>query len=235
MVFSHPKYLGAIWIGNIFFHSSLKGSVGETVKTACDFAKSMVITTLISYPVAYFLERTTDHIAQLCLPIFTVVLSLWIMICPWLSSPNLMILVMYVMIAAPPRYESAWWEPFGYLGSYLIGLGMAVFMQLVCIPPSFRPNTAGAQVHFLMERLSKDFFLLFVHLRYYTHSTGNTPKAGNSITIEHDEGVKSFYAHCNSISVKAGDKVNFSQIGQRSTIHNLLCFLNIERIILVAS
>ena len=42
--------------------------------------------------------------------------------------------------------------------------------------------------------------------------TGNTPKAGNSITIEHDEGVKSFYAHCNSISVKAGDKVNLNTV-----------------------
>ncbi len=76
MVFPHPKYLGAIWIGNIFFHSSLKGSVGETVKTACDFARSMIITTLISYPVAYFLERITERTAQLCLPVFTVLLSL---------------------------------------------------------------------------------------------------------------------------------------------------------------
>lgn len=187
MVFPHPKYLGCIWIGNIFFHSSLKGNIGETVKTASDFAKSIVITTLISWPVTYLLECTTEHVAQICLPLCTVVLSVWIMICPWLSSPNLMILVMYVMIAAPPRFETTWWEPLGYLGSYLIGLGMAVFMQLVCIPPSFQPNSATTQVHNLMERLSKDFFLLFVQLRYYTQSTGNAPKlaraAGAAIEV----------------------------------------------------
>lgn len=94
---------------------------------------------------------------------------------------------MYVMIAAPPRLESTWWEPLSYLGSYLIGLGMAVFMQFVCIPPTFRPNTATTQVHSLMERLSKDFFLLFVQLRYYTQSTGNAPKlaraAGAAIEV----------------------------------------------------
>lgn len=47
---------------------------------------------------------------------------------------------------------------------------------------------------------------------------GNTPKAGNSVTIEHDEGVKSFYAHCNSILVNVGDKVNLNT--QIATVGN---------------
>lgn len=182
LVFTNPKYLGAIWIGNIFFHSALQGNVGEAVEAASGFTKSIFLTTLLSWPISFAFGQTTEHVAQICLPILTVVLSLVIMTCPWLTSPNLMILVMYVIIAAPVRFPSTtWWEPLGYMGSYLIGLGMAVFMNLIPLfPPTFRPNTATRQVHVLMDRLSKDFFLLFVQSRYYTYSNGRSPKVARA-------------------------------------------------------
>jgi len=175
LVFPDPKYLGCIWIGNIFFHSSLKRNVGEALQAATAFAKSIILTTLISWPVAYFLAHTSTHTAQICLPLVAVALSLWIMMCPSLYSPNLMILVMYVIIAAPVRFDWSWWEPLSFVGSYIIGLAMAVFMQLLPLPSRFQPNTATQQVHRLLDRLSKDFFLLFVEARYYTNSTGQSP------------------------------------------------------------
>ena len=154
--------------GSAIFSSTLRSrNVGEALQAGKGFATSIVLTTLVSWPVEYFLGQS-HLVAQIALPPLTVVLSLLIMMCPWLTFPNLMILVMYVVIAA--------WDPIGYMGSYLIGLGMAVLMHILPVtPPVFSPNTAKRQVNMLSERLSKDFFHLFVQARYYTKGTGQSP------------------------------------------------------------
>lgn len=40
----------------------------------------------------------------------------------------------------------------------------------------------------------------------------NTPKSGNCVNIEHDDGVTTFYAHCSSIKVKKGEKVDYDTV-----------------------
>jgi len=41
---------------------------------------------------------------------------------------------------------------------------------------------------------------------------GDFGKGGNGVKIDHQNGVKSYYAHMHSLNVKAGDKVNFNTI-----------------------
>ncbi len=38
--------------------------------------------------------------------------------------------------------------------------------------------------------------------------TPTTSKGGNTVTIDHPNGIRTFYAHCSSVLVKPGDKVN---------------------------
>jgi uncharacterized membrane protein YgaE (UPF0421/DUF939 family) len=178
LVFTDPRHLGAIWIGNIFMLNSLKTNVGSSLKAVQGFGKSILLTTLLSWPIAYWLSNTPSQMAnQILLPPLTFFLSLLIMLCPWLTAPNLMILVMYVVVAAPVRFDTEWWEPVGYMASYWIGLAIALAMNL--LPPQ-QPNTATRQTHIQMERLGKDFFLLFMQTRYYTYSTGQSPQAARA-------------------------------------------------------
>lgn len=39
---------------------------------------------------------------------------------------------------------------------------------------------------------------------------GNTPKGGLVVNIDHDNGIKSYYAHCSTIKVQKGDKVDYN-------------------------
>lgn len=193
LVVSDPAYLGAIWIGNIFFHVSIKRNVGESLQSAWGYSTSIVLTTLLSWPIVLLFRSTSTRMAQVLLPPLTFCLSLIIMTCPWITSPNLMILVMFVVVAAPIRFETTWWDPLGNMCSYLIGLSMAVLMNLI---PPWQPNTATRQMHDLLNTMSKNFSLLFMEELRYTYTTGRSPKmaraAGAEIKVTVDRIAEAF-------------------------------------------
>jgi uncharacterized membrane protein YgaE (UPF0421/DUF939 family) len=159
-------------------HTAIKENVGSSLIAVKSFAKSIIITTLFfTMPIQFLLSFVSQRTAQIIFPPISFLMSFLIMSCPWLTAPNLMVLVMYVAAASPLRFESFWWQPLGYLGSYLIGLAVALLMNLM---PPFRPNTATRQAHQLMQRMDKDFFLLFMQVRYYTFNTGQSPKVARA-------------------------------------------------------
>ena len=109
-------------------------------------------------------------------PFIVAALSFFIMTCPWLYSPNLLILAMYLAVANPVHRVQdgtwVWWHPFGLLNSYLVGLVIAVLMH-VLVPVPWRPNLAIRQAHELLEELSDDLALLFTQARNYTNTAGH--------------------------------------------------------------
>ena len=72
-------------------------------------------------------------------PFIVAALSFLIMTCPWLYSPNLLILAMYLAVANPVHRGQdgtwVWWHPFGLLNSYLVGLVIAVLMHVLVPVP----------------------------------------------------------------------------------------------------
>jgi uncharacterized membrane protein YgaE (UPF0421/DUF939 family) len=160
-------------------HTAIEENVGSSLIAVKNFTKSIIITTLLfTMPIQFlFLSLVSQSTALIIFPPITFLMSFLIMSCPWLTAPNLMVLVFYVAAASPLRFESFWWQPLGYLGSYLVGLSVALLMNLM---PPFMPNTATRQTHQLMQRMDKDFFLLFMQVRYYTFNTGQSPKVARA-------------------------------------------------------
>jgi uncharacterized membrane protein YgaE (UPF0421/DUF939 family) len=169
LMFPQQQYLGAVWIGNIFFHVCLSGNLGSSITKVQGCLKSVILTTCWSYPFAVLMQAISTTMAEIILPPLIFCISFLIMSCPWLTYRNLMILVMYIVVAAPVREDVKWWTPFGYLGSYSVGLSLSVLMNLV---PPWSPNTATKAIHELLQRFEKDSTLLFLQTRSYMNHAG---------------------------------------------------------------
>eukprot|EP00980_Cylindrotheca_fusiformis_P006733 scaffold1400_cov137-Cylindrotheca_fusiformis.AAC.11 len=159
-------------------HTAIGANLGSSILAAKRISKSIIVTTILfTMPMQYLLSVLPTSTAEIVLPPVTFLVSYLIMSCPWLSTPNLMVLVMYVAAASPLRFDTFWWEPLAYMGSYLIGLLVALGMNLI---PPFRPNTATRQAHQIMVLMARDFFLFFMQVRYYTFNTGQAPKVART-------------------------------------------------------
>lgn len=181
LVFPHQQIFGAVWIGNIFMHTTIKDSLGASITEVQRFGVSIILTTAFSWPVSYFLARATLLQASILLPFIVFVLSFVIMSCPQLTSRNLMILVMYIVVATVVREEIEWWEPLGWVVTYLIGLSVAVVMNLL---PTCRLALTATSAS--LNRLEKDLSMLLVECKSYADNTAQNNEMSRSAiaTIE---------------------------------------------------
>lgn len=92
------------------------------------------------------------------------------MSCPQLASRNLMILVMYIVVASPVREDFEWWAPFGWVATYLVSLAIALLMNAFPLP-----NFAFQSNHALLKRLEKDLTMLLIETKTYADNTGIKP------------------------------------------------------------
>jgi len=165
-------YLGAVWIGNIFFHVCLGSDLGDSLLISKGFAKSVLLTTIVSVPVALGMRWLVDHqstVAKVALPFLTFALAFAIMSCPWLTYRNLMVLVMYIVVAGPVRNDLAWHVPLGYCASYLIGVAIAIVMNV--FP---HRNLASTKMHQLLRRYGNDMSQFMIEVEAYTTSAGHS-------------------------------------------------------------
>ena len=78
-------FLGAVWIGNIFMHASIKSSLGSSLVTVRDFAAGILLTTAVSYPMATFLDSLDTIQGCLLLPFLVFCMTFLIMSSPQVS------------------------------------------------------------------------------------------------------------------------------------------------------
>jgi uncharacterized membrane protein YgaE (UPF0421/DUF939 family) len=169
LVFPHQHVLGAVWIGNIFMHTNLKGNFGATLSSIISFGRSIILTTAVSWPFSYLMAMLSPRDASICLPFIAFILSFLIMSSPHLTASNLMILVMWIVVATPVRDDIHWWESFGWIATYLIGLFIALLMNVII--PSFGLGIISRH----LKRLEQDMTMLLLQTKTYTESTGSNP------------------------------------------------------------
>ena len=132
---------------------------------------------LLSLPPANFLKNVGTKDASIALPFVTFVLSFIIMSCPQLTGRNLMILVMYVILASHVRDEMEWWMPLGWVATYWIGLAFAIIVNLF---PS--PRLALSSTHTLLNRLENDLVMLLEEGKQFAAHTATRPGVSRAAT-----------------------------------------------------
>ena len=166
LIFPGQEILSAVWIGNIFYHSNIQTSLGSSIASVQGFGLSILMTTAFAWPVGYFMSILSTTEAAILLPFAVFFMSFLIMTCPQLTSRNLMILVMYIVVASNVREDIEWWAPLGWTATYLIGLAIAVLMNIF---PFY--NSALSSTHDLLTRLEKDLTMLLVQCKAYADNT----------------------------------------------------------------
>lgn len=167
LVLPKQDFLGFMWIGNIFMHVNMQDSFGASVTSVIGFGTSTILTTLVSWPLAYFLTHLETIQACVLLPFVTFIFSFLIMSCPQLSSPNLMILVMFLIIATPVREDFPWYTPISMVGTYMISLLIALLVNIVPFP-----NFALRSTHESLKRLEKDLTMILLASKSYSDHVG---------------------------------------------------------------
>ena len=170
-----------VWIGNIFMHSNISNSFGSSLMSVKGYAMSIILTTAISWPIGILIDMMPQMEACVALPFLVFVASFIIMSCPQLTSPNLMILVMYLVVATNVREDISQLEPWGWVITYQIGLVVAVIVNIF---PSLKLSLAMTHDH--MSRLEKDLSMLLMQCKAYADNTATVPGISRaaSATIE---------------------------------------------------
>jgi uncharacterized membrane protein YgaE (UPF0421/DUF939 family) len=169
--------LGAVWVGNIWFHVTLSDSLGASLPNVWTFARSTVLVTLISWPIALLLNYLThsgDHtslVVTILFPIVTFLLSFFVLTCPQVTHNMLMLVVMYIILAAPIGNPMIWWAPFGWVATYFICLVIAVIMNIAPFP-----NLALRTTHQNLNRLENDLTMLLSATKDYSKNNGTNIK-----------------------------------------------------------
>jgi uncharacterized membrane protein YgaE (UPF0421/DUF939 family) len=171
LVLPQQQIMGAVWIGNIFMHCNIQKNFGSSFTSVIGFGRSIVITTTCAWPVAYVLGQIPVFYASIMFPFVVFILSFMIMSCPQLASRNLMILVMYIVVATPVRDDFELWEPFGLAATYLMSLVVALLMNVIPVP-----NFALRSTHSQLQRLQKDLTMLLLESKTYSNNTGIKPE-----------------------------------------------------------
>ncbi|CAJ1952947.1 unnamed protein product [Cylindrotheca closterium] len=172
--------LGAAWIGHIWYHVNISTSLGAALPKVIAFSKSIVLATLVSWPVAYGLSFLDSHQQSIVFPFAVLFLSLLIMTCPQITTNSLMLVVMYVIVASPFG-GWIWWKPMAWAGSYFICLAIAVLVNIFPIP-----NLALSKSCRQLNRFEKDMTMLLLSTKDYSNNNGtNVKRARQAIsTIE---------------------------------------------------
>jgi hypothetical protein len=175
LVLPDQRFFSSIWIGNIFMIVALQGNLGATIKSVYGFGRSILGTTLLSWPVAYMINEEIlfdGYTWYWLFPPLVFLLSLLLFSIPNVTSPNLMVLVMYVNVGYPVRQRmiTDWWQPAGAMGSYFVGLAVSVLMHIAL--PFWKWNTAACHASSCTHRLNMDTALFLKETYAYTKTTG---------------------------------------------------------------
>ena len=151
-------------------HANISSSFGSAVTSVRGYTLSIILTTLLSWPVAILIAMIPHTAARILLPFVVFFMSFIIMSCPQLTSPNMMILVMYIAIATNVRENISQWETWGWAITYIIGLAIALLVNLF---PFFRSSLFLLRKQ--ISRLEKDFTVLLIQCRTYADITASAP------------------------------------------------------------
>ena len=158
-------------------------------------------------------------------PFIVAALTGLIMTCPWLHSPNLLVVAMYLAVANPVHQIAdgswIWWHPFGLLNSYLAGLFIALLMHIL-IPIPWKPNLAIRQTHDLLEALSEDMALLFTQTKNYTNSAGHLRlKSRAALASVQVIGKRIDDRICSLASILSACKTELNMFGRTDAVERL--------------
>ena len=151
-------------------HSNISDSFGSAITSVKGYLLSIILTTAFSWPIGLLIKMTSQSNASILLPFIVFVMSFIIMSCPQVTSPNLMILVMYIVVASNVREDISRFEPLGWAATYIIGLSIAIIVNIF---PFMR--SSAYLLHKKMSRLEKDFTILLMQCKIYADHTATAP------------------------------------------------------------
>ena len=168
--------LGAVWVGNIWMHVNISDSLGASLPSVILFARSILFTTLFTWPIAFFLNylhaADAGLAATILFPCLIFIVSFLILTSPQLTQNNLMLVVMYIVLANPMTSKyMIWWKPFGWVGTYFICLAIALLMNIFPFP-NFALKTTSKS----LKRLEKDLTMLLLACKTYSNNNGTNLK-----------------------------------------------------------
>lgn len=169
--------LGMVWVGNIWYHVNISDSLGAAIPNVLYFARSTVLTTLFSWPFALLFnylkheDNEDDLIVTILFPIVIFLVSFVILTCPQITSNTLMVVVMFIVLAAPIANPMYWLKPFGWVATYFICLAIALLMNLVPFP-----NLAMTTTRQNLNRLENDLTMLLLAIKDYSNNNGTNVK-----------------------------------------------------------
>jgi uncharacterized membrane protein YgaE (UPF0421/DUF939 family) len=168
--------LGVVWVGNIWMHVNLSDSLGASLPAVIKFARSTLITTLVTWPIAVSLSymhlEEKELLAVILFPCMIFLLSFVILTSPQLTSNNLMLVVMLIVLAHPMTTNNMiWYKPFYWVASYFICLAIALCMNIFPFP-NFALRTTSKN----LKRLENDLTMLFLACKTYSENNGTNVK-----------------------------------------------------------
>eukprot|EP00980_Cylindrotheca_fusiformis_P005889 scaffold1239_cov130-Cylindrotheca_fusiformis.AAC.2 len=169
--------LGMVWVGNIWYHVNISNSFGASLTSVLYFARSTIITTVVfSWPLAllfnYLKHEGNNHrLVNILFPIAIFGVSFLILTCPQLTSNTLMVVVMFIVVAAPIANPMYWLKPFGWVATYFICLAIAVLMNVAPFP-NFALHTTRNK----LKQLERDLTMLLLAIKEYSNNNGTNLK-----------------------------------------------------------
>jgi hypothetical protein len=145
----------SLWISNIFHHVVIaEGSVGACAPFSKSVIRTLVLVMCLSWPINLFLLQTSSKLFGLLLPIFTAILTLIIMLCPWFTLKNLMLLYMFLVIQSGCRSPmTSVLYPLQLSGSCALGCIVATGIAMLPLP---KPASAILKVRHQLKNSQQD-------------------------------------------------------------------------------
>jgi hypothetical protein len=191
----HPmmaqEYLPLAWIGNVIAITTLKSTLGDTFLSAMELFLQMVPVAACSWGIAYFLCVLSTEVYSFLLPFVVVLGCLVIFLCPFITSKNLILIIFYIIMAAPLSLRHSgfdgdsfqedelgiYFAP-GLVGTCTVGLSVALFVHILMIPMP-RSTMASRLSQGLAKQLAYETRHLLSSVSKYTQNLGIASNTAN--------------------------------------------------------
>ena len=190
----HPmmvqEYLPLAWIGNVIAITTLKSTLGDTILTAMELFLQMVPAAICSWGILYFLCVLSTEVYSFLLPFVVVIGCLVIFLCPFITSKNLILIIFYIIMAAPLSLRHSgfdgdsfqdelgiYFAP-GLVGTWSVGLSVALFVHILMIPMP-RSTMASRLSQGLAKQLAYETRHLLSSVSKYTQNLGMASNTAN--------------------------------------------------------
>ena len=171
--------------------TTLKSTLGETFLSAMELFLQMVPVAICSWGISYLLSVLSTEVYSFLLPFVVMKGCLVIFLCPFITSKNLILVIFYIIMAAPLslRYSGfegdnvqedelgIYFAP-GLAGTCTVGLSVALFVHIVLIPMP-RSTMASRLSQGLAKQLAYETRHLLSSVSKYTQNLGMASNIAN--------------------------------------------------------